>query len=196
MTKSLHQGHEAVIIAASASGKERIRFFEGFISPSISPRDVGPGPGRPRPFRLRGSVRRTPLAPLAEHGILTKVGLGVLLYAGAMLACQLLFWLVVTPFVIMASKKYRFWVTNRRVVTRSGIVGYKISSIPLERIADVTVSRNVIAMIARTPLVVIRDMAANSNWRGPRWIGVDDAEQVQHDILEATAEVNRAGRAV
>jgi uncharacterized membrane protein YdbT with pleckstrin-like domain len=131
------------------------------------------------------------VAPLGENGIIRSVGLGILVYVGAMLASQLLFWIFATPFVVMASKKYRYWATNRRIVTRTGIIGYKISSIPLERVSDVTVSHNVLALLIRAPVLVIRDMAANAHWRGPRWIGVPEAETVQHDILEAVNQANK-----
>jgi uncharacterized membrane protein YdbT with pleckstrin-like domain len=132
-----------------------------------------------------------PIAIMAENHILDRFWVGAALYVGMMLATQVVYWIVATPFVIAAAHKYHYWATNKRVVTRSGIVGYKISSIPLERISDVTVSHNVLAIISKTPVLVIRDMAANAHWRGPRWIGVIEAEEVQHDILEAINKANK-----
>jgi hypothetical protein len=131
------------------------------------------------------------VAPLADKGFIDDFGTGALVYLGGLAACQLLFWLVATPAVVLASKNYAYWVTDRRIVTRSGMIGYKISSIPLERVSDVTVHRNVFAMIAKAPVLGIRDMASNAQWRGPRWIGVTEAEAVQHDILEAVAKANQ-----
>jgi len=45
---------------------------------------------------------------------------------------------------LIANNKYNYqhyWITNKRVMYRRGLIGYRISSIPLERISDVIVSR-------------------------------------------------------
>jgi len=45
---------------------------------------------------------------------------------------------------LVANNKYNYqhyWVTNKRMLCRRGLLGYRISSIPLERISDVIVSR-------------------------------------------------------
>lgn len=45
---------------------------------------------------------------------------------------------------LIANNRYNYqhyWITNKRVLYRRGLIGYRISSIPLERISDVIVSR-------------------------------------------------------
>ncbi|MFA6036075.1 MAG: PH domain-containing protein [Candidatus Micrarchaeia archaeon] len=42
----------------------------------------------------------------------------------------------------MIFSKERYWVTNRRVVHKSGFIGYSVYSIPLERVSDVVISHS------------------------------------------------------
>ena len=107
------------------------------------------------------------------------------LLVGGMLTAQVLFWLVSTPLVIKASRTYGYWVTNRRLVTRSGIFGESLSSLPVEGIAEVTLLRGGLCGWTKTPVLMIRDNAANPQKRATRWFGVEEPEQVQHEILQA-----------
>ena len=43
--------------------------------------------------------------------------------------------------------KYLYWITNKRVLAKRGILGYRIISIPYERISDIIVSRSFIERI-------------------------------------------------
>jgi len=43
--------------------------------------------------------------------------------------------------VDMKYKKQHYWITTKRVIYKRGLIGYKISSIPLERISDIILSR-------------------------------------------------------
>jgi uncharacterized membrane protein YdbT with pleckstrin-like domain len=44
---------------------------------------------------------------------------------------------------LVAYGKFRYWVTNYRVVGRRGVIGYSIDSIPLENITDVIIGRGI-----------------------------------------------------
>lgn len=128
-----------------------------------------------------------PIFPVIFLVSKADVGAGgaVLAYAGFLAGGQALVWLAVRPFAAAAARKARYWVTSLRVVTRSGVVGTSLSSIPLERVADVTVSRNLFSLLAGAPLLLVRDVAAHAQWSGARWMGVPEPEKTQHRILEA-----------
>lgn len=51
-----------------------------------------------------------------------------------------LFWV----FSKMRYEKQYYWITNKRIVYKTGWIGYRISSIPLERISDIILSRSFI----------------------------------------------------
>lgn len=41
----------------------------------------------------------------------------------------------------MAYQKRYYWITNKRIVYKRGVLGYQTSSIPMERVSDVILSR-------------------------------------------------------
>jgi uncharacterized membrane protein YdbT with pleckstrin-like domain len=56
-------------------------------------------------------------------------------------------------------KKQHYWITNKRVMLKSGLIGYKINSVPLERISDVVVSRSFIEQIFGIASVHVQSLA-------------------------------------
>src|SRR6185436_15739611 len=42
---------------------------------------------------------------------------------------------------VIAERRYHYWLTNKRVIWCHGFIGYQVRSVPLERIADVVISR-------------------------------------------------------
>lgn len=46
-------------------------------------------------------------------------------------------------YVNLRYKWENYWITNKRIVRRKGLIGYSITSIPLERISDIIISRNI-----------------------------------------------------
>jgi uncharacterized membrane protein YdbT with pleckstrin-like domain len=63
--------------------------------------------------------------------------------------------------------KYRYyWVTNKRVIFKRGLLGYSISSIPLERVSDVIVSRSFFERILGFGSVHIQSLAGQLSRRG------------------------------
>jgi uncharacterized membrane protein YdbT with pleckstrin-like domain len=43
--------------------------------------------------------------------------------------------------------KFKYWITNHRVVGQRGFIGYSVESIPLENVTDVTISRGMIEQL-------------------------------------------------
>lgn len=72
--------------------------------------------------------------------------------SGIPLEALALFWVLVLLAVFagsgvyawLAFSKFRYWVTNQRTVAQRGAIGYTLSSIPLETVADVVVSRSIL----------------------------------------------------
>jgi uncharacterized membrane protein YdbT with pleckstrin-like domain len=63
---------------------------------------------------------------------------------------------------LVANNKYNYqhyWITNKRILYKRGILGYKISSIPLERISDVIVSRGFVERMFGFGSVLIESLA-------------------------------------
>ena len=101
------------------------------------------------------------------------------------------------PFVflwaVIAQRRYHYWLTNKRVVWCHGFIGYRIRSVPLERIADVVISRTLPELVAGISSIDIRDMTGQTQSEmgmGAKWIGVTDAPEIQKRILEEIRKVN------
>lgn len=110
--------------------------------------------------------------------------------------------ILILPFIwiaaVLANRRYHYWLTNKRVIWCHGIIGYKIRSVPLERITDVVISRTFQEMVAGISSIEIRDMTGqqvpNSLDIGAKWIGVQNAPDVQRCILEEIKKVNESAR--
>ncbi len=48
---------------------------------------------------------------------------------------------LLSPFISYG--KFKYWITNHRVVGQRGFIGFSIESIPLENVTDVTLSRGI-----------------------------------------------------
>jgi uncharacterized membrane protein YdbT with pleckstrin-like domain len=69
---------------------------------------------------------------------------------GLVLSAILLFVLpliIAFPVSYLKYKKRHYWITNERIIFKSGFIGYQINSIPLERISDVLVTRKLLERI-------------------------------------------------
>jgi uncharacterized membrane protein YdbT with pleckstrin-like domain len=121
-------------------------------------------------------------------------------YAVIMPACTI-FGIIFVPFAfiwaVIAERRYHYWLTNKRIIWCQGFIGYRIRSVPLERVTDVVISRTLPEMIAGISSIEIRDMTGQTQVRpgmgtdlGSKWIGVKDAPEVQKRILEQIKQVN------
>lgn len=94
---------------------------------------------------------------------------------------------------VIARHRYHYWLTNKRVIWCHGFIGYQVRSVPLERIADVVISRTLPEILAGISSIEIRDMtgqASPQNPLGAKWIGVIDAPEIQKRILEEIKAAN------
>lgn len=68
---------------------------------------------------------------------------------------------IVTSFILslISYDKYYYWITNKRVIVKSGIIGYKISSIPYERISDIVISRSILERLFGVTSLHIQSLA-------------------------------------
>jgi hypothetical protein len=111
----------------------------------------------------------------------------------------------IVPFALIwaliAERRYHYWLTNKRVIWCHGFIGYQVRSVPLERIADVVISRTFPEMVAGISSIDIRDMTGQIQFRNSfgsglsaKWIGVKDAPEIQKRILEQIKQVNENTR--
>jgi uncharacterized membrane protein YdbT with pleckstrin-like domain len=103
---------------------------------------------------------------------------------------------VALVWALIAQRRYHYWLTNKRVIWCHGFIGYKVRSVPLERIADVVISRTFPELIAGISSIDIRDMTGQTPATsiGAKWIGVEEAPEVQKRILEQIRQVNESAR--
>jgi uncharacterized membrane protein YdbT with pleckstrin-like domain len=98
---------------------------------------------------------------------------------------------------LIAQRRYHYWLTNKRVIWCHGFIGYKVRSVPLERIADVVISRTLPELLAGISSIDIRDMTGQTQVAtslGAKWIGVENAPEIQKQILEQIRHVNESTR--
>ena len=92
---------------------------------------------------------------------------------------------------LIAKDKYRYWLTNRRVILSSGFIGYKVRSIPLERISDVQLSRSFVEILSGVSSLIVRDMTGEAQ-NGASLLAIDNSPEYQRLILEEVRKVNAA----
>jgi uncharacterized membrane protein YdbT with pleckstrin-like domain len=72
----------------------------------------------------------------------------------------LVIYLVVAWALSSASyNKFYYWIINKRIVTKRGIIGYQIVSIPYERISDIIISRTFLERICGISSLHIQSLA-------------------------------------
>jgi len=64
-------------------------------------------------------------------------------------------------------RRYHYWLTTKRVIWCHGFIGYQVRSVPLERIADVVISRTLPEMLAGISSIDIRDMTGQTQTEMP-----------------------------
>ena len=84
---------------------------------------------------------------------------------------------------------HRWWLTDQRLVVRTGFIGYQLRSVPLDRIVDVTLQASWWDRLWGLQHVQIRDMnsevSSGTSRPGLRLIAVPEAEVVTDAILDA-----------
>jgi len=139
---------------------------------------------------------------------ITQIGIGPLLATYILLYLGLAVIVVTLTFTLtnLMYNKHHYWITDQRVIWRHGLIGYSTTSVPLERISDVAVSRTFLERICGVGGVVIREMATEPRygywygyygavaWRFPTMIAVSDPEEVQKRILELLSKKRKESK--
>jgi len=107
------------------------------------------------------------------------------LYPIFILVILILMWLI----AVNRYKHQHYWITDKRVICKRGIIGYTISSIPFERVSDVIVSRTFFERIFGFGSVLVQSLAGQITHRGRfgaegSMIAVPDPEGTQQKIFE------------
>lgn len=136
-----------------------------------------------------------------------KVGLGPLLatYLFSYVVLVAIFITLTWVLVNLMYEKYHYWVTDQRVVWRHGVIGYSITSVPLERISDVTISRTFWERICGVSGLVVKEMGAvpkyygypygySFGWGFPTMIAVPNPEEMQKQILELISKKGKESK--
>jgi len=97
---------------------------------------------------------------------------------------------------ILSYNKYRYWITNKRLISGRGIIGYSVDSLPLEMVQDVILNRSILdRILGLTSLYIsaIGGMIMVNNRRISsvnylRALNVDEAKKIQTVIFELRDE--------
>jgi len=143
---------------------------------------------------------------LAGGAPVTKVGVGPLLVTYGLLYLVFAVVFIFLAFILgnLMFKIYHYWVTDQRVIWKHGIIGYRITSVPLERISDVAVSRTFLERICGVGGVVVKEMSSEIvygywyggalRWPFPTMIAVPYPEEMQRRILELIGKKGKESR--
>jgi len=93
---------------------------------------------------------------------------------------------------LVAENRYKhqhYWITNKRVICKRGILGYTISSIPYERVSDVIVSRTFLERLFGFGSVHVQSLAGQITHHGRlgaegSMLAIPDPEGAQQKIFE------------
>lgn len=106
------------------------------------------------------------------------------------------FGLLALPLVLWAARvyahKHKYWITSNRVIVANGLIGYRVRSIPLERISDIVVRQGWMEKLFGLTSIVVRDMTGEAQ-TGAALMAVPDAPKMQAHVLDYVRQVNREG---
>jgi uncharacterized membrane protein YdbT with pleckstrin-like domain len=105
------------------------------------------------------------------------------------LAAVAIIWLVLRPLVIWATASYT--ITNRRLITRSGVLTRKGHDIPLSRISDVAYELGIIDRMLGCGTLIVSDASTNGRVSLPDIPHVEETQrrlnQLLHDMNDPSA---------
>lgn len=115
-------------------------------------------------------------------------GMGLIVFFAIILAL-ILAWI----FTSMKYEKQNYWITNKRILYMRGFVGYRISSIPFERISDVIISRTFLESIFGFGSLYIQTLAGQYSYKGRmgaegNLMAVPEPEKTQELIFKMVSE--------
>ncbi|MCW2791102.1 MAG: rane-flanked domain [Nocardioides sp.] len=105
------------------------------------------------------------------------------------LAAIAIVWLVLAPLVIWATASYT--ITNRRLITRSGVLTRKGHDIPLSRISDVAYELGLVDRMLGCGTLIVSDASTNGRVSLPDIPHVEETQrrlnQLLHDMNDPSA---------
>lgn len=104
----------------------------------------------------------------------------------------LIAWLAIAWLLSAASyNKFYYWITNKRVVTKRGILGYQVVSIPFERISDIIISRTFLENVFGIASLHVQSLAGQISYPRYSMLGsegqlfaIPNPEETQNKILK------------
>ena len=109
----------------------------------------------------------------------------------------IMLWSFISSFLRYKQEKY--WITTQRIIFRRGFIGYSITSLPLERIVDVVISRSFMQQIFGTPSLHLDTFGSGYVGGGMQnyaskgtMFAVDNPEDLQKLILELIKKKRKA----
>ncbi|HLD41662.1 MAG TPA: PH domain-containing protein [archaeon] len=102
-----------------------------------------------------------------------------------------IFFILLAPIYLISGNMYNYrhyWITNKRVVQKSGFLGYSVNSVPLERVSDVIMTRSFLERIFGFGSVHIQTLAGQVSYgrKGSEvsFDAIKNPEQTQRIVLE------------
>ena len=92
-------------------------------------------------------------------------------------------------------EKQHYWITNKRIILKRGLFGYRVSSIPLERISDVILSRSWLENLFGFGSIRIQSLAGQMTQQACGAEGnlmaipePEKTQQIKSDVKDAAAK--------
>lgn len=95
---------------------------------------------------------------------------------------------VVALFAWYSYRNHKYWLTNKRLIAASGVIGFRVKSTPLEKIADVQLNKSLLQSALNTTSLTIMDVSGND---AIALISIDNAAVIQLQIMEEASRVRR-----
>ncbi len=98
----------------------------------------------------------------------------------------ILFFILIPILWLIARNRYKhqyYWITNKRVICKSGLLGYTISSVPFERISDIIISRSFLERILGFGSLYCQSLAGQIG-REIRFQAIPEPEKIQKFLFD------------
>ena len=99
--------------------------------------------------------------------------------------------LLVAPIGILpelAYNKHHYWITNKRIIIKRGLIGYSITSIPYERISDIIISRSFLERFVGIASLHVQSLAGQYSYGRfggeGALLAVPNPEELQAKLME------------
>ena len=124
------------------------------------------------------------LVVLLAVGVLVQtLGVHLLTLVVWVLVLVGILWWVLRPFLVWVTASYTF--TNRRLITRTGVLTRRGHDIPLSRISDIASERDLVDRMLGCGTLVISDASTDGEVRLPDIPRVEDAQRRLSDLLQS-----------